>query len=99
MKLGDEKSDEAMQLIAERWSSGRCVINHPRNGRVVLERREDFSRRCRYRDCKEGYPVTAEVEQVTCSTCRASLGLDPIPSARFRWVVIECERPDKEPTP
>ncbi len=38
--------------------------------------------RCRYADCPEGHPLVDE-EQVTCSTCRQTLGLPPLtePSA------------------
>ena len=31
--------------------------------------------RCRYSDCIEGHPVADDEEQVTCETCRKTLGL------------------------
>lgn len=41
MKLGDTRSDEMIELVdAGAFKSGKCRIKHPRNGMVVLERRE-----------------------------------------------------------
>jgi hypothetical protein len=39
-----------------------------------LKRRLD-PKRCRYDDCVEQHPVAQEDERITCSTCRAWLGL------------------------
>ena len=43
MKVGDIKKDESMQLIAsgQEWNLGRVCLNHPRCGRVVIERPKD----------------------------------------------------------
>lgn len=42
----------------------------------VKDRRRDHVR-CRYSDCTEQHPVASDAEQVTCATCRVSLGLPP----------------------
>jgi hypothetical protein len=40
------------------------------------------SRRCRYEDCVHNNPVAADDEQVTCSRCRAALGLPQLAHLR-----------------
>lgn len=42
MKVGEKKSDEAMQLIAsvEQYLNGKLSVRHPRNGLCVIERPE-----------------------------------------------------------
>ena len=60
MKLGDERSDEAMMLVApEAFERGEFRFKHPRCGWLTLQRRE--------------YPEGQR---------------------QFRWVIIECEKPD-----
>jgi len=40
MKIGDVRSEEAMQLIlnAREYETGLAFLKHPRNGRVVFKR-------------------------------------------------------------
>lgn len=48
--------------------------------------------RCRYTNCAEAHPVAIEDEQVTCETCRATLGLDPIAPYTHGAVFIDGAR-------
>lgn len=42
MKVGDKRSDEAMQLVTstKEYLSGKFTLRHPRNGALVIERPE-----------------------------------------------------------
>ena len=46
MKLNDLLSDELMAMVAIglEFKNGKVVLNHPRNGRVVIVRTQDADR-------------------------------------------------------
>lgn len=68
----------------------------------IQEARNEYfnSIRCRYSDCPDGNPVAEEHEQVTCPTCRDTLGLtqriqhevDASINARINHLGIEAAR-------